>query len=229
MSIAVITASWKRPQVFAAFLAHTSTLTTDIYCAGSTADECKDIAKTHRIAYERVLNILSDKWNHAVQMAKQSTATHFLFMGSDDFMDANMFGYYDRYQGQHLALRDLYFMDTNNRQLAYWPGYRGRREGEPIGAAKLVRRDIMEALNWRPFLEGRNNALDFDMNAAITALGVKIDTVPMSDTGGICVDVKSSDSITTMRTILRQPGVQPLPAGYLAKHHKDLDKAMTFV
>lgn len=223
MSIAVITACWKRPALFDAFVRHTLTLKpTELFCAGSPEDQCSKVAESHGIVYEKVPNVLSDKWNHAVQMARNSTATHFLLMGSDDFMDRKMWAYYEAYSGPHLSLRDLYFMGALSKRVFYWPGYVGKRAGEPIGAAKLVRRDVMEKLDWTPFLPARPKALDYDMHQAMQRIGVGVDVVTMEQTGGICIDVKGDGSMTTMATIQRQPGTTMVPSNWLQNNCPEL-------
>jgi hypothetical protein len=234
MSIAIITACWKRPETFNAFLLHTLSLNpapVAIVCAGSPGDECEDIARGHGIRYEQVPNEMGLKWNHVVGMASKVKATHYLFMGSDDMMDQPMWEYYQSYQGQHLSLRDLFFYDGPTQSLVYWPGYIGRRAGEPIGAAKLVRRDVLAALHWKPFdpRPERWNALDYDMHMAIRALGVKVKVVRMSDTGGVCLDVKDAGSCTPWDKILIQPGIKIMNRRWLERRSPQLHEALSYL
>jgi hypothetical protein len=151
--VAIITACWKRPEVFRLFCQWVAQLKPrpQVVCAGSPRDGCEAIAREHGLTYEQVPNEMARKWNHAVGMAQQTDATHFLFMGADDFMDQAMWDYYQRFEGEHLGLLDLLFYDRPSGRAAYWPGYSNRRTGEPIGACKLVRRDVLEKLHWAPF------------------------------------------------------------------------------
>jgi hypothetical protein len=234
MSIAIITACWKRPETFRAFLLHSMQLEpapVAILCAGSPDDECADIAAEFGIHYQQVPNVMSHKWNHAVGMASGTKATHYLFMGSDDFMDHRMWDYYQRYTGDHLGLKDLYFYNEPTKATAYWPGYLTKRRGEPIGAAKLVRREVLEALGWAPFSTdpARWNSLDRDMHQAVINLGVKQDVVTMRDTGGICLDVKGTGGLTTWQTIIRQPGVKVHGPHWLRDKCPQLNEALSYL
>lgn len=228
MSICIISACWQRPRVTASFLRHHKGLDpapVGIIMAGSPGDghEGVDFTGVH---YFQVPNVMGAKWNAAVQAAKAVDADHYLFMGSDDFMDQAMWSHYNTYTGQHLALLDLFFHDGLTDQTIYWPGYVGPRRKEPIGAAKLVRRDVLDVIDWRPFRERRNAALDYDMHRNIRSIGAVVDVVPMSATGGICVDLKGPDNATSWRTITMQPRVRMMPEGWMRDTHPALHAAM---
>lgn len=228
MSIAIVTASWKRPDMLDRFLTHCTALgPVAIVCAGSPDDECAEVAAKHRVTYEQVPNVMNEKWNHAAAMALKTDATHFLFLGSDDFMSHTMWVYYSDYEGDQLSLRDLCFHNTRTRGLAYWPGYRGKRKDEPIGAAKLLSRRLLELLMPYPFgKERRPRGLDRQLYLNVTAHGVTIDIVNMSDTGGICVDAKGPDSMTKWTTILAMPGTHLMPAGWLKRNFPELHRIL---
>jgi hypothetical protein len=232
MSIAIITACWRRPAVFRMFLHQCRALQPQpvaIVCAGSPGDQCAALAQEYGITYQSVPNEMGPKWNHAVAMASGlEQATHFLFMGSDDIMDQRMWEYYQAYTGAHLGLLDLCFADLLTKRVAYWPGYVGRRAGEPIGAAKLVRADVLDALGWEPFPPNRPNALDGDMHARVLQAGFTVDTVRMSDTGGLCMDIKDRHSLTPWATILQQPGVVLQNPRWLQRRFPSIHNLITY-
>lgn len=211
--IAIITACWKRPDVFGLFCAWVAQLKPkpEVVCAGSPGDACDRIARQHGLTYFQVKNDMARKWNAAVAMAQNTEATHFLFMGSDDFMDQAMWDHYQAFTGEHLGLLDLLFYHRLSGQAAYWPGYRNRRTGEPIGACKLVRRDVLEKLNWAPFNPNRPGSDEYAMHHAMLAMGIPLTTVRMERTGGLAFDVKDRASLTPWATILDQPGVKVVP------------------
>lgn len=228
MSICIISACWQRPEVTAAFIRHHQSLTpapAGIIMAGSPADghQMVDFAGVN---YFRVPNVLAAKWNAAVLAAREVDADHYLFMGSDDFMDQAMWTHYSAFMGHHLSLLDLYFHHAASDATLYWPGYVGPRRGEPIGAAKLVRRDVLDLIDWQPFTERRNAALDYDMHRKIRGAGATIDVVRMEATGGICVDLKGSISATPWKVITRQPKVEMMPDGWMRREHTALHAAM---
>lgn len=211
--IAIITACWKRPEVFRLFCQWVAQLKPrpEVVCAGSPRDGCEAIAREHGLIYEQVPNEMARKWNHAVGMAQGINASHFLLMGADDFMDQRMWDYYQRFEGEHLGLLDLLFYDRPSARAAYWPGYSNRRTGEPIGACKLVRHDVLEKLNWAPFDPRRPGSDEYAMHHAMLKMGIPLTTVRMEQTGGLAFDVKDSGSLTAWRTVLRQPGVKVVP------------------
>lgn len=217
--IAVITACWQRPDVFELFLRNMAALDPApvVLCAGSPGDRCEKLARRFNVLYRSVPNRMGPKWNYAASMARLHPAQYYLFMGSDDLMDQRCWDYYQRYDGQHLALLDYYFYNLPTHELAYWPGYRGPRAGEPIGAGKLVRADVLADVNYRPFQEHRPNALDHDMHHTLTRRGWDVDVVPMKATGGISLDLKGPGNATRWETITGIPYVRMEKAGALKK------------
>lgn len=208
--IVVITACWKRPEVFRVFLQNMAALKPApvVVCAGSPGDGCEQLAREFGVVYEQVPNQLATKWNHAIAMGLQVPAAYYLLMGADDLMDQRCWNYYQRYRGQHLALLDYYFFNPAAKQTLHWPGYTTvLRKGEPIGAAKLLRADVLRMIH-PPFDVRRPMALDFDMHRRVRSLAVRVDVVPMKETGGISLDVKTAHNLTPWSTIKAQPGMR---------------------
>ena len=227
--VVIITACWQRPAVFRFFCQWYTQLQPRpvIVCAGSPGDCCEEIASEFGVVYEQVENVMGPKWNHACQMASKVRARYYLFMGSDDVMDRGMWSFYQEFNGQHLGLLDLFFYERASRSMAYWPGYKdARRKGEPIGACKLVSREVMDALQWAPFPDDRPNALDFDMHNRILALGVQPTVLPMGQAGGIAVDVKDAGSLTAFGRIMAQSGVRYVKAPNMERQSPELWNAL---
>ena len=213
MSIAIITASWKRPEVFLSFLNNTNKYNhAGIYCAGSPRDDCGHFAPK-LCNYERVPNIMGSKWNHAVRMAHKSDATHFLILGSDDFISPNLWKYYQTLKGDHYALLDMYFSD--GERTAYLPGYSGKHVGTPIGAGRLVSRNAMEAIQWKPFINTLARGLDSCFHRKLNEAGIECTKLWMKDTGGILVDLKSPVSMNDFEKVTRKHECVMMPDGWL--------------
>lgn len=198
--ITICTAVWKRPEVFKTFLE--SWLALDpvpaIVVVGSLEDECEQIALDYGCGYYRMPNKpVGRKWNLAHQEALHGD--YFLTTASDDVMDQNMWTYYNNFEGERLCLSDLYFYDTVSKKAIYWKGYQDRtRIGHPIGAHQLHRRDVMEKMNWKPFID-TSMGNEADTHKKCQALGIKTTCVKMHETGGIGIDIKSKDSYSKFR------------------------------
>jgi hypothetical protein len=200
--IALCTAVYKRPEVFSIFLDCWQSLPEppDIYVAGSEGDLCEEIAHTRGCYYVKTKNApVGAKWNMAHELAGAVGYDYYLTTGSDDVMDARMWEFYRNYTGQRLALSDLYFIELDGRAL-YWNGYDAKHPyvNFPIGAHQLTRHDIMEAMQFKPFLSDRM-AHEHDTHKMAGKMGVKSDVVPMWFTSGMAVDVKSKGSYTQLR------------------------------
>lgn len=216
MSVAVVTASWKRPEVFRRFLAHVTKHVppSQVYCAGSPDDLCDGIAKEFGIVYDRVPNEMGSKWNHAVRMSGDSEASHRLFLGSDDFLYDRLWSFAQAYHGDHFGLRDCLIHQMETRRTLHWRGYIGSRAGEPVGAGKIISTEVLDALGWEPFSAGRSRSLDLDMHRKMGVLGVQVDVQPMRSVG-LLVDVKTGDSLTSWHRLRSDRPSRALPPNWL--------------
>lgn len=197
--IAISTLVWKRPQVFELFCKNFSSMPNKpiIVVAGSKGDECQDIAKKYGCIYEQVSNDrIGAKANHSVQMCKELDVDYIMLTGSDDLMSVEMWDYFSRFDGEVLGLLDFLFYHPRTERTIHWNGYRNRRVGEPIGAHKLIRKDVMEKINFEPFSNYSKYPDEHDTHKKLLSLGVEQKAVKMIETGGIGVDVKTPDNIT---------------------------------
>jgi hypothetical protein len=197
--ILVATLAWKRAHVFEAFCAH---FTQDhkangLLIAGSEGDQCEDIAKKYGCTYTKADNKrLGFKANESVRLAKGMDYDYLLLTGSDDFMTANMWKYYSEYKGEYLCLEDLYFHCTKSNRTLYWGGYKGGREGQPIGAFQLIRKDVIERMNNEPYSEKLAYPCEVSVWKKAKDVGAKIDLVSMKETKGFALDIKTETNMT---------------------------------
>ena len=228
MSICIVSACWKRPEVTRAFIRHHMSLTpapAGIIMAGSPGDGHEGVDFTG-VNYFHTPNVLGAKWNAAIRAAREVEATHYIYMGSDDFLDQAMWDYFQRYTGHYIGLLDLYFHDAATERTLYWPGYVGPRRLEPIGCGKVISREAMERIGWEPFGDARNRTVDYDQHHKLLRSGVTCDRVRMRSTGGICVDLKTGINMNSMGVIARQPRVMWMPMGWMRRKHAALLDAM---
>lgn len=122
---------------------------------------------------------LGAKWNAAFQKAKDFDPDACLFVGSSDWLSDNWLTYACPYLegADMLGKPDCYFLDISKTEMraVHWPGYtRSDRAGESIGIGRLLSRRIMEAIDWKPFDDTKDNSMDSCMQSKVIAAGGKI-------------------------------------------------------
>lgn len=204
MKIGVITACWQRHDVLRACLNNWRALgAAEIIAVYSPGDKRSgEILKAHGCIFAQAENKLATKFNLASNLARDTDCDYFLHMGADDMIDPVVWDAYQSFKGDHMAFTDWYFHHIPTNQTRYWPGYVGAREGEPIGAGKLVSRDAMKAIGWTPFIYGRDRALDFDQHHKLANAGMGVTCYRLKDIGGIGVDLKDALNATPWTVIV---------------------------
>jgi glycosyltransferase involved in cell wall biosynthesis len=127
-----------------------------------------DMCKKMGIHFIQVPNIpLGHKWQTGIDYCKkQADCEAFLYLGSSDWISNNwcevMLKHLDG--GYHMAgVEDIYFLDIqkyNHKQMLYWPGYVGEREGETIGTGRMLSRKGLDLIGWDVFDRELHNSLD---------------------------------------------------------------------
>jgi len=212
--IVVICPVWLRPRVLEQFLENHYNLVPrpTVILAGSPDDECEEIAKSYsNVIYAKWQNLpVSKKANNACEAAKGiGLGTHYMMTGSDDFMSQKTWEYYLQFKGPHLGLRDLFFYDSISKKCFHFTGYTGRREGTPIGACHMISADVMEKLNYRPYVDEERFPREQSVWKKVCDLGVQTKLVTMAETGGIVADVKSEVGIMAFTPVANKNGVYP--------------------
>ena len=90
MKICIITAVWKRPEVFKIFAESIKLLKGDIVVCvvGSEGDKSRKMVESYGFQYTEAPNKpLWVKWNQAAILASQTDADYYLLMGSDDIIN----------------------------------------------------------------------------------------------------------------------------------------------
>jgi len=81
--------------------------------------------------------------------------------------------------------------------MIYWGGYaQGKRIGEPIGACKMLSREIMDKIEWKPFNDNERQPDEHTTEIKLNKIGVKVHTVRTSETKGTSIDLKSEANIS---------------------------------
>ncbi len=103
-------------------------------------------------------------------------------------------------------------------RFVYWPGYNPIQRDESIGAGRILRRDVVERLDWQLYDEGINKNLDASMTARLKAIGVTVPHGKLPE-GVYLVDCKDEVSITKLsqfeQGVLVDMAVPDVLRGYL--------------
>ncbi len=117
---------------------------------------------------------LSAKWERALQLARGLLPDALVIMGSDDWIDARALrllilrGLSDGYAGT----RVLYVHDLASAVTVRLDGYAGERSVEPIGAGRVLSREVMDRLDWSLWPQVQiNRALDAHAHRRILSVG----------------------------------------------------------
>lgn len=144
---------------------------------------------------------LGEKWNGGFQNAKQFDPDYYLYVGSSDWVSSNwidvmlpiaenheLTGVSDFYE-MHLEYDHYYDKKQNynihkvnksfkSRKVGYWKGYYGERRGEPIGIGRVLRRDFVKRINYKPFDPMLTKSLDWSMyNKTEDVVSIRCDEI----------------------------------------------------
>ena len=194
-----------------------------VICVGDNEDECA-VARSidNRVEWVNYPNKpLGAKWNAAFAASKQYDPDAVLFVGSSDWLTDNWIevGLNDLQTCDMVGRMDFMLLDISRHhkmRMCHWHGYTEKaRQNEPIGIGRMLGRNILRKMNYRPF-EGRlDNGLDWSMYQQVLRLKGRVQL--MSD------DTARSLSISTDRWpnkhIFEQHYSQKLPSDIIKDPH----------
>lgn len=146
---------------------------------------------------------LSHKWNEGVNQLRYNDFDAVILMGSDDYFDESFLQFVeDNIDSCDLiGFTDIYFEESGSSNRYYWPGYEGKRKGEPAGAGKVYSKKFLERINFDLFPESRNNSLDGMSWRVCKRAGAKIKTFSLKNEGLYLADVKDGQGLTPLKSI----------------------------
>lgn len=207
MRLAIVTAMWKRPEVFSIFGRNTVRLVREckeleinVFVAGSEGDVSRNLAESFGFEYVETPNApLFNKWNVAVQSAREWQPDYVMMMGSDDVMSAAMLKRYlapMRSGFDFIGSIDWFFYDLKSGRAIHWRGYTGDRRGKLCGAGRMLSRSLLDRLGWQPWQsQVDGEGMDGTMMRRLLKIG-RYTTKAIHTNGELAVDIKSDVSIT---------------------------------
>ena len=195
MKLAVLTACYKRYDIFRLFLNH---LPKDItlICVGDE-DENKQSFDESGIKGGYLIHEnkpISNKWNAGLEFAKQYDFDYLIITGSDDLFSHDLWKWYKTLDVHYAGLLDFYFRDLAGK-IKYNDGFRFNRKGEPHGAGRALHRSLLDAVGWRLWKDGLNEGLDASMTQTLRRIKFDYQFIRLKDKGFVAIDIKSSENI----------------------------------
>jgi hypothetical protein len=210
MKFAIVTAVWKRPEVFEYFAEGIKNLISSqpshefrTFIAGSEGEQSKQMVEKHGFDYVEIPNNpLAKKHNTAVRLAKSWQPDYVLCLGSDDILSPSAFLSYLKIISTDrtvdiIGTTDLYFYDLMSERAVYWGGYDDDRKGDMAGAGVMLSARLLDMWGWRPWDIHYNDILDNSIRDKIKrTIPCRVETFSLKQQNSISVDLKSDENMT---------------------------------
>ena len=176
---------------------------------GSEGWDSKGVTEKYGLHYrEHPNNPVSDKWNFGMSVMKQDkfNPDYVMILGSDDLVSDSLIEFYLKVieSGGYdiFGIRDSYYFGLNHKRdkfgvCGYWKGY---PHGGMIGYARVFSKAIMEKVDWRPWISGKNSGLDFSVSQKFKDNGVTgtSKTFSIKEKDFLHIDIKTAGNISSM-------------------------------
>lgn len=210
MRIAIVTAVWRRPEVFKMFAEGVKVLQShfhgrlEIICcvAGSESFQSRTMVEAYNNFFYTELpnHPLHAKFNQATRLAYKLNADYCLMLGSDDIIGINLMERYFHLM-QHgidyAYLTDCYFFDTVTKKGLYWGGYISRlNRGKGAGIGRLISKNALDKINWICWPPGYDRVLDTGFDKQMDKLRCSKVEINLKREKLFALDIKSSTNMT---------------------------------
>jgi hypothetical protein len=226
MKILILTTAYGRPKVFVSFLKYYLRIKKaypQIECLvvnseGVLENMC-NVAGVHYLSWKN--RPLGGKWNAGLRYAKNLEWDYLLIMGSDDITNTEIFDTYERWaiaDYDLIGFKDAYFYDMPTKNLRYWSGYENQRKGEPTGAGRLIKRSVIEKLNYELWDGTKEKYLDSSMTKKLRPLKLKYKVLSLRETGDFLMGIKSAGNITAFSQKFKKVKGKSISMDIFKKH-----------
>ena len=203
MKVVILTAVWKRPELFKIFLDGIKRVrknTEHEVILVTVGSEKKSFSNNH---IEHNNFPLSHKWQSGLNHVRTLNPDYVLMLGSDDFICSNLLGVYTKEMDKGtdlIGLLDCYFLDARVNSLTHWLGYRNHRRGESIGMARMLSSKFLDKLDWQMWVKPINKGLDSEMMRNIRSVKHSEAMFKCKDENIMALDVKTDTNISNIKT-----------------------------
>lgn len=206
IKLAIVSAVWKRPEVFEMFAAgvhkleRTCDMDITVIIAGSEGKRSQSMVERHGFKYVEVPNEpLATKVNAPMLIARHLKIDYVLCVGSDDIVSPGLMKVYESYMRagiDYIGVTDFYFYDLTTKRAAYWGGYTDKRKGHTAGAGRLISNRLLNSWNWQPWEIRHSKVLDQSMQEKLLHTPHTAATFSLKDKGVFALDIKSETNMT---------------------------------
>lgn len=202
--MAIVTAAWKRYDLFKLFCEYHKGLKIDgleieVFAAVSEKETAKIAANADCLGIHTPNNPLGNKFNQASLAAKAWGADAALVMGSDNFIGPRLLKYLAGQvkQGQLMTgTLDGYIYSTALNRLALNAGYINHRRGEILGAYKMLSAKWLNKVQWMPWDCRISSSLDHSLMQRFKKTErSRFQSVKAIDAGYFCVGIKTGNDM----------------------------------
>lgn len=145
-------------------------------------------------------NFIPSKAQASIYACYELNPDAIILMGSDDYINEKGYRLILELLKTHdyIAFEDCVFEHKGKHWL--WGGYPATsgRNGEPAGAGKVIRRDLLDRLNWEVYTGSKERAEDYTAHTVLKRNSKRRTTIGTKD-GAILIDVKDSGSTTPLK------------------------------
>lgn len=196
MKLAVLTACYKRCNIFRLFLQH---LPKDItlICVGDDDENLQAFTES-KINGGYLIHDnkpISNKWSAGLEFAKGYEFDYLIITGSDDFFSPDLWEWYKTLDVHYAGLLDFYFMDSLTGKIKYNDGFNFNRKGEPHGAGRAIHRSVLDAIGWKLWKDGLNEGLDASMTETLKGISMDFQFIKVQSKGFVAMDIKTDENI----------------------------------
>lgn len=168
-----------------------------VICAGDGLEEKKLCESLGAVWVPHQNQPLGAKWNAAFMKAKEFNPDAVVYVGSSDWLVSSWFSIMEPIikEKHFVGPAGCYFLDIGEeRRAVWWAGYKTsrfhqNRADETIGIGRMLSRELMDKIGWKPFDDTFDNSLDRSMKERCRKVGVD----------DYMMDIKGALSISTNR------------------------------
>lgn len=226
MKILVITAFWRRFELLEIMLDNLAGLGIEVVAAGSEGAVSREIAQEHGAHYTEVDNQpLGQKWQHALFTARDYDPEAVMVLGSDNIVNQAIIDEWSRLLDEgyeYLGLYDAYQFNPEFWTLIHWPGYVGKREGEPIGSARCFSRAFLDRIKWRLWDTTLSSSLDWSATQRINQFPCKCHFVQQKSTDLKHLGIKHKQTMSA--SLHTRPDVESFTPLLIADWYGEIGK-----
>ncbi len=155
---------------------------------------------------------LGEKWQLCAELARhQEGVEAVMILGSSDWVEDKWVETLMKEPYGALGSKGLFFYDIrpcNTTRLYFWPGYTGpTRAGEPIGTGRIIKRELLDKMNWEIFYRDYTNSLDWSTMRLVEAVGEQMVCYD-GDLKGLSISTYRWENKHSFRGLIRTSKVQ---------------------